>query len=105
MGFPGTPNGELGQLVQDHIKLHGENILPVATGLIASAERLGLPQVISSRSYSQFPTLLAPVVLAALANDRITMTPKLAAALRDALDADQTYVSAAFPHCLKPMKS
>lgn len=105
MGFPGNANGELGQLVQDHIKLHGENILPVATGIIDPAERLGLPQAISSRSYHQFPTLLAPVVLAGLAKSRITMTPNLASGLRDALDADQTYVSAAFPHCLKLMKS
>lgn len=104
MGFSTDLAGDLRQLAQEHVRLHADQPGPVATALIGAAERIGLPKAVSDLSYGHFATLLAPVVLAGLAAGRLTMTPDLAAGLRDALDIDHTYVSTAFPHCLKQVK-
>jgi len=103
--FPVSLPDDLRQLAQDHVRLHADQPGPVATALISKALRVGLPSSISALNYEHYATLVAPVVLAGVAVGKLTLTPDLSAGLRDALDLDQSYVAAAFPHCLKQVSS
>lgn len=105
MGFGSALMGDLRHLAQDHVRLHADQPGPVATVLIKEAQPLGLPPAIASLNFHHYATLVAPVVLAGLALGRLTLTSALAAGLRNALDIDQSYISSAFPHCLKQLKS
>lgn len=105
LGFGGDLSGSLRQLAQDHVRLHVDQSDPIATTLIKEAERAILPVDIASLNYGHYATLVAPVVLAALATGRLEWSPSLAAGLRNALDIDQNYITSAFPHCLKHFQS
>lgn len=105
LGFGGELSGNLRQLAQDHVRLHVDQSEPIATTLIMEAERAGLPADIASLNYGHYATLVAPVVLAAVARGRLEWSPSLAAGLRNALDIDQNYITSAFPHCLKHFQS
>ncbi|WP_084369155.1 STY4851/ECs_5259 family protein [Rhizobium sp. RU36D] len=105
LGFDGALSGGLRQLAQDHVRLHMDQSDPIATTLIKQAEHAGLPEDIAGLNYGHYATLVAPVVLAALAVGRIEWSPSLAAGLRNAIDIDQNYVTSAFPHCLKHIRS
>jgi hypothetical protein len=102
--FPGDLPTDLSHLAQDHVRLNAEQRGPVATSLIEKSRRLGIPPAIAALNFEHYATLVAPVVLAGVALGQLSMTPDLAASLRDALDIDQSYIAAAFPHCLKKMK-
>ncbi|MFN3831867.1 MAG: STY4851/ECs_5259 family protein [Allorhizobium sp.] len=105
LGFGGELDGSLRQLAQDHVRLQVDQSEPIATTLIVDAERAGLPADVASLNYEHYATLVAPVVLAAVAKKRLEWSPSIAAGLRNALDIDQNYVTAAFPHCLKHFQS
>ncbi|MGO8125457.1 STY4851/ECs_5259 family protein [Rhizobium ruizarguesonis] len=105
LDFGGDLSSSLRQLAQDHVRLHVDQSDPIATTLIKEAERAGLPADIVSLNYGHYATLVAPVVLAALAIGRLEWSPSLAAGLRNALDIDQNYITSAFPHCLKHFQS
>jgi len=105
LSFPGDVAGSLHQLTQAHVRLHSDKPSSIATHLIRAAERLPVPPMIANLNYQQHTTLLAPVVLAGLAHERLALTSGIAADLRNAMDIDGSYIAAAFPHCLKLAKS
>ncbi|CCF21880.1 protein of unknown function [Pseudorhizobium banfieldiae] len=105
LGFSSELRSDLRQLAQEHVRLQVDQSDPIATALINEAEKAGLPADIATLNYHHYATLVAPVVLAAVASGRIEWSPAVAAGLRNALDIDHNYISAAFPHCLQRFQS
>lgn len=101
VGFQSGEMESLESLAQMHVKNCADLTAPIPTRWIEEARRDGLPNSIEKLNYVRHTALVAPVLLARVALERLQMTPELNAALRSALDADRAYVASAFPHCLE----
>lgn len=105
LGFVSPISGGLMPLAQDHVRLHADDSDAISADIVEKCVRnIGLPSEISSLNFRRHTALVAPILLAGLATDRIKMSPPLAAGLRNALDIDAFYISSAFPHCLRILK-
>lgn len=100
-----SPKGDLSEIVQTHVRTHGERAnRPASLDAILDRVSVPLPPDIAGMDWQTHTALLAPFVLALRLTRNIEISHDERWRLRHALLFDRDYVTDAFPHCVRACK-